>query len=307
MADAQPAGPPPVSSLFLPAGRGLDWSFAGYKGKWTTGTVNFHLFIVPYNFCIALVHESTLRGLRMHWLRGTSPASRSDCPPASCCQQAPADGDAALPAPTPTPEYNVLTQFGAVGDGVNDDTAALQVPPGLLPSCLRAGPCSAPPLHALCLRCNRRSAGFGCHSVAGRARGSQQQPRSRVPAGGHVPHHCPTGHHGQQRDAAGRGGERVPGPPFTALLPTLSTSAGRLRPSACGRPRRCSPAVSPSTLRCGHRLLPACTPPPPAPCCCPHHVFTTGGPHHHPHPQLAGRPVWHHMGGRRGRCGTKGK
>ncbi|KAL4431405.1 hypothetical protein ABPG75_006661 [Micractinium tetrahymenae] len=36
------------------------------------------------------------------------------------------DGDAALPAPTPTPEYNVLSQFGAVGDGVNDDTAALQ-------------------------------------------------------------------------------------------------------------------------------------------------------------------------------------
>lgn len=40
MAAAQPAAPPPVSSLFLPTGRGLDWSFAGYKGKCLAGA--FH-------------------------------------------------------------------------------------------------------------------------------------------------------------------------------------------------------------------------------------------------------------------------
>lgn len=50
-------------------------------------------------------------------------ASLGEC----CCPCADADGTAALPYSLAPPEYNVVTTFGARGDGESDDTAALQV------------------------------------------------------------------------------------------------------------------------------------------------------------------------------------
>ena len=110
-----PAPPPPrpsLAALYLPPGRGYDWSLAGYQGSCAGGA-----FGKPPPIARPLCPDS--------------PSKVPICLPASSSAAVPAAAAAAdglVPIPSPSVAYNVKdSPFNAKGDNSTDDTAALKV------------------------------------------------------------------------------------------------------------------------------------------------------------------------------------
>ena len=117
-----PAPPPPrpsLAALYLPSGRGYDWSLAGYQGA--------PLLLFKSTCCRC----ACLPPSYQHGPGELRPVASPSLPAASAhthIHPPPPAADGLVPIPSPAVAYNVKdAPFNAKGDNATDDTAALKV------------------------------------------------------------------------------------------------------------------------------------------------------------------------------------